>query len=110
MLDDYIWKISSLDCEINNKLGNNFVKVVNWSVEGTYNGVFGKIPGKTKFVCSDDQTDFIPFELLTEEIVLNWVWNSHIDKNVIERHLDTHLHDKVFPKVKTTELPWNNKN
>jgi hypothetical protein len=53
---------------------------------------------------NSESDEFIPYETLTEETVLQWVW-SLVDKAEIENKLKDTLNDKVVGTV-TSGLPW----
>lgn len=53
---------------------------------------------------SSESDEFIPYETLTEETVLQWVW-SLVDKAEIESKLKDTLSDKIVGTV-TSGLPW----
>jgi hypothetical protein len=105
MLSEYIWKIEKLESASDTVVGKDYVVVVHWAVQGTHNGIFAKIPGKTKFDINANQSNFIPYTELTEETILNWVW-THVNKQTIESHLDIKINDLLTPKIKMLPLPW----
>lgn len=51
--------------------------------------------------------EFIPYDLLTEEIVLNWVWvDGGVDKTLVEESINKELNDLINPAVVKNPLPW----
>jgi hypothetical protein len=51
--------------------------------------------------------DIIPYEELTEEIVLNWVWvDGGVDKTLVEESVNNELNNLLNPIVVKNPLPW----
>ena len=53
----------------------------------------------------EGDTPAIPYQNLTEEAVLNWVWDSGVDKDAIEQSLIAQIDAQKNP-VTATGLPW----
>lgn len=53
---------------------------------------------------------FIPFEDLTEEILLSWVWNNGTEKEIVEDEIKAKLLDKINNPLQAKPLPWLNIN
>jgi hypothetical protein len=92
----------------------NAVTAVSWVVTGTNeDGISAEYYGDSSFdISSINNQEFIPYENLTEEIVLNWVkgdidllspyWNSII------HHISSEIQIKIEAIVNVDEnhLPW----
>lgn len=50
---------------------------------------------------------FTPYSDLTEVQVLDWLWNSCINKNQIEQIVTNQLNEKLSPNPEVPPLPWN---
>ena len=51
--------------------------------------------------------EFIPYDLLTEEIVLNWVWvDGGVNKTLVEESVTQELQGLVNPILVKNPLPW----
>lgn len=49
----------------------------------------------------------IPYDQLTEETVLNWVWtDGGIDKILVEESVNKELNDLINPVIVKNPLPW----
>jgi len=68
--------------------------------EGYSEGEYGGVP----LTPDSSSPDFILFENLTEEIVLNWIW-SILDKESIEESLLAKVQEQKTP-TKSQGLPW----
>jgi hypothetical protein len=102
----YTWQITSLRTKTE---GDNLNAVVQtyWKKIGTdENGNSGTFEGATPFSAANVPVgEFIPFEELTEEMVLNWI------KSVVvgdyERHVNARIQDKIdSATIAQPELPW----
>jgi hypothetical protein len=50
--------------------------------------------------------DFIPYDELTQEIVLNWIWNSGVSKEATEANVQQQIDNKINPPIVSPPLPW----
>jgi hypothetical protein len=105
----YTWKINSI--KVRNE-GSNIDAVVQtyWEKTGTdENGNVGKFIGATPFTSVNvPPGEFVPYEQLTQEIVLGWIqsiviadYETHVN-NQIQKQID----EKVNPIVEKAKLPW----
>ena len=119
MANTYTWKIESI--KQSTQTINGFNKVVlncGWSCKGessqTYTDSQGKlVPYATSVYgsCSFPEPivgdpNFIPYENLTETIVLNWIWQSGAYKISTQTAIDNQLNDLINPPVIESKLPW----
>lgn len=104
------WRIIQLEYNVN----DGGVLVVHWRATADQVMVGGGPYTETTYgPCSltydSSSEDFIPFDSLTEEIVLGWVWDENIgnvDKELVEQELEEKLLEKVSPTTETG-LPWS---
>lgn len=52
------------------------------------------------------QQDFLSYDQLNEQHVLQWVWENGVDKNLIEEMLNRQLDEKKLNSVVKHPLPW----
>ena len=90
------WKILQLD----RKTEDGFVTTAHWNVTATDGDFSASAYGSVGF--SGDLTT--PYEDLTEEQVLGWVWEQ-IDKAEIESNLAAQINAQKNP-VSATGVPW----
>jgi hypothetical protein len=50
---------------------------------------------------------YTPYEDLTQEQVLGWIWNSGVDKDVTEAAVQQQIDAQINPTVVTPSLPWS---
>jgi hypothetical protein len=50
---------------------------------------------------------FTPYENLTQEDVLGWIWANGVDKDTTEAAVEQMLQNQINPPVVTPPLPWS---
>lgn len=81
--------------------------VVNASV--SENGTeYGYSTYDTIRIAEPDSENFIPYESLTEDVVIGWIKATLGDSRVlaIEQRLDAAIEDQIAPAIATPPLPW----
>ena len=90
------WKITNLD----RKTADGFVMTAHWTavaVDGDYSAsIYSTV--------SWDGEPSVPYDQLTEETVLGWVWQS-VDKEAAEATLMAQIEEQKAPS-KATGVPW----
>ena len=99
------WKIQLLEYTNNAEKG---VVVAHWRCdaeetvgEDTYTA---SSYGTCGFTPDPASPDYVPYESLTEEIVLGWVYAA-VDKDAVEAGLTAQIEDQKAPKTEAG-LPW----
>jgi hypothetical protein len=92
-----VWTISTLDRETS----NNFVITAHWQATATDGDYTTSIYSTASWA---DGTPVIPYENLTPETVLGWVWES-VDKQATEDALAVNIALQKNP-VTATGTPW----
>ncbi len=109
---DYTWKLDSLKKTDTQSMSNVIIQTF-WKKTGIdENGNEGSFQGATPFdLSSVDPNNFVSYEDLTEEIVLNWIksvvvgdYEEHVNEQ-IQRQID--LKANPIIDVKNNELPWS---
>ncbi len=90
------WKITNLD----RKTADGFVTTAHW----TATAVDGEHTASVYATASWDGEPSVPYDQLTEETVLGWVWQS-VDKEAAEASLAAQIEKQKNP-VTATGLPW----
>lgn len=103
----YTWKVTGLKT-VNDGDTQNFVFQTYWEKTGTDElGNTGVFPGATPFKKDPTQTDFVPFDQLTEEIVIGWI--QAVVVGHYEQHVNARIREQIEAKrvaVSTPEMPW----
>ena len=98
----YTWKVSQLERETS----DGYVFTAHWTVNATetvedktYNaGAYGSIG------LERPEEDLIPFENLTEELVVSWI-QEKLDVDTYETSLQSQLDEQKTPS-KLSGVPW----
>ena len=102
----YTWKVTSMK-GINLPEEPNTIIQTYWTKTGTdEQGNEGVFSGATPFNPADiDPDNFIPYDQLTEEIVLGWI--QAVVVGSYEEHVDGQIQKQIdLLKVKDEPLPW----
>jgi hypothetical protein len=84
----------------------NYVVNVLWTVTGVDGTYTASLGGNTTF-SSNQSSTFIPYDQLTEEIVLGWITADQIAsaQACVQGQIDSMITPPVSPQK--TPLPWN---
>jgi hypothetical protein len=104
----YTWAVTGMKVT-NVGSETNYVVQTYWTKTGTdANGNTGTFTGATPFAPTPNQPGFIPFDQLTEQIVLGWIepmvtgsYEEHVNGVIAKQ-----IADKIDPVIEQP-LPWN---
>lgn len=99
------WVVTALNCLPNAPEGQDYVINVHY----TCNGTDGTYNGSVYSTCSlpvTQGTSFIPYQDLTLDIVLGWIWSNGVDKAATEAAVQTQIDNQINPPIITPTLPW----
>ena len=84
----------------------NYVVNALWRVTGVNGQYTGKIDGNTTFDSSQQQGDVIPYDQLTEAIVIGWIPANELAsaQSTVQGQIDSQITPPVSPQ--DTPLPW----
>jgi hypothetical protein len=98
------WTITAMDCYPQEGGNTDVVFNVHWTcagTDGTYNAsVYSTctVPGPGN--------PFTPYDQLTQQQVLGWIWANGVDQAATEAAVQTQLDNQINPPVVTPKLPW----
>jgi hypothetical protein len=104
----YTWKVNSMKVRDNDNLSNVVVQTY-WEKTGTdEQGHTGTFNGATPFdLATVDSNNFVPFDQLTQEIVLGWI------QSVVVGDYENHVNEQIEKQINNTRepiteaaLPW----
>ena len=105
---NYTWIINAMYV-VQNPEPNYVVNVI-WTLSGTDGQYTASIQGNTELAVNQEQTDYIPYADLTEEIVIGWVQNAlgptgiyNYEQNIVGQ-IDSMINPPVSPEQ--APLPW----
>jgi hypothetical protein len=96
---EYNWKI----LDMNRLTNDGFVVAIYYSVTAIDGGYSASTEGKVGYSQQPNET-YIPYDELTEEIVLGWVQDS-VGKAAVEEKLAFQIEAQKNP-VTATGVPW----
>ena len=76
-----------------------------WRCNGTDGTYSGSVYATVSFA-PPSGSDFTPFDQLTQEQVLNWVWTSGVNKDSAEAAVVQQIEQQKNPPIITPPLPW----
>ena len=103
------WQVVQMDCYPDVDGEKDVVFTVHWTLTGTEtegeNTYTGSVYGSVG-VTLDAESPFTPYDQLTEQQVLGWVWESGVDKDASEANVAQQIANQINPPVVTPPLPW----
>lgn len=105
------WRVGTLECYPTYDQNKDVVFTVHWDCVGsetvnniTYNG---RVYGATG-VTFHSGSEFTPYDQLTQDQVLGWVWDSMgtDQKNNYEISVQTQINNQINPPIVILPLPW----
>lgn len=102
----YTWTIQNMAAQKQLDGYTDVVIEVAWvcvGTDGTYSFPF---PGLTRVTFTDGSV-FTPYDELTEEQVLGWIWSSGVDQTSVQTEIDIQLELQINPPTVVLPLPWS---
>jgi len=99
------WNISVLNCIPQTAEGADYVVTAHWQC----NGVDGDYNGSVYSTCSFpvlQGENFTPYNQLTKDQVLGWVWANGVDKDATEAAVQQQIQNQINPPIVSPPLPW----
>ena len=101
---NFKWNVNPMDCVIDEDGLTNVVQTVHWRLTGTdENEVSSDIYGAQSFP-KPEAEGYIPFEQLTEEIVVGWL-ESVLDVPAMEKQIEAAIYLINNPVMVQLSLP-----
>jgi hypothetical protein len=105
-----VWSITKLVCFPEYESESNVVANIEWKAVATQTEsgtVFtAEETGTTGSGFAPNITDFTPYNQLTQQQVLDWVWANGVSQTVVELNLQNKINAQINPPVVTPPLPW----
>lgn len=102
---DIVWTIDWMRCIPQVDGVTNYVIECGWRCTGQQDGFSASNYGSSSFSASPSEA-VTPYEDLTEEQVLGWVWASGVDKDATEASIAGQVQALINPPVVQPPLPW----
>lgn len=104
------WKIADLKSKPDTKVVVNVTAIVSFELDGYRD----RAVRGAKFEGDPTSPSFIPFEKLTEEVVINWVKEklgadgiANMEKNA-QKSIEQQINSKNHPEF-ISKIPWKNR-
>jgi hypothetical protein len=94
------WTIATLE----RNLGDGGVFVAHWRVSSTEGDYSASAYGTCSFSYDPTDPSFVPYDSLTEEVVLGWVWGE-VDQAATEAALAADIEAQQHPTT-ADGVPW----
>jgi len=100
------WTISQLDCLPQSAEGPDFVVTAHWQCVGVDGAYTSSVYSTCSFPMTQG-TNFVPYNELTQDQVLNWCWENGVDQAATEAAVQQQIDNQVNPPIITPPLPWS---
>lgn len=103
------WTISKLDCYPNVDGEKDVVFCVHYRLDGEQvsgGEVFTDSVYGTASLTLDPTQPYTPYDQLTQQQVLDWIWANGVNKDAAEAAVASQIADQINPKVVSLPLPW----
>ncbi len=98
------WIIEKLETQLVNGTLTNVVLKAFWRCSSTQDNFLGTVWGITNF--PPPAGVFTPYNELTQEQVLNWVWTNGVNKKLVESDIQSQIDVQKNPPVVVLPNPW----
>ena len=99
------WTVTAMNCYPTVGSETDVVFTVHWTCSGT-DGTYTSSVYSTCSVPMPTGT-FTPYDQLTQEQVLGWIWDNGVDKDATEAAVQAQIEAQINPPVVTPPLPWS---
>ena len=103
------WDVTAMDCYPHDQGNADVVFNVHWTCSGTQTANGQTYNGSVYSTCQVpySSTSFTPYDQLTEQQVLGWIWANGVDKTATEAAVQQQINNEINPPVVTPPLPWS---
>lgn len=104
MATTFTWSVTAMNCYPVEQGNADVVFNVHWTCAGTQDTYSASVYSTCQVPYAGGQ--FTPYEDLTQEEVLGWIWANGVDKDVTEEAVENMIQGQINPAVVTPPLPW----
>jgi hypothetical protein len=103
------WTITAMDAYPQAQGQTDVVFNVHWTCSGTQTEDDKTYSASVYSTCSVEFAGgtYTPYEDLTQEQVLEWIWSSGVDQDVTEAAVQQQIDAQINPTVVSPPLPWS---
>lgn len=106
MANTYTWTVENMASQKDLDTFNDVVVEVAWFCAGTDGTYHSTVPGLTRLTFVPGESAFIPYDQLTQEQVLNWIWSQGVSQVDVEATVDQLIEEQINPPIVFLPLPW----
>jgi hypothetical protein len=103
------WQISAMDCKVSEGNLSDVVYLVHWRCSATETDGDKTYSASVYSTCSvpgPNPASFVPYNQLTQDEVLGWIWANGVDKAATEAAVQQQIYLQKNPVVVSPPLPW----
>jgi hypothetical protein len=103
------WTVTSMDCYVQQDNLSDVVYCVHYQCTDTQTIDGKEYSGRVYSTCSlpAPEGSFTPYDQLTQQQVLDWIWANGVDKDATEAAVEQQIQSQAHPTVISPALPWN---
>jgi hypothetical protein len=98
------WNVSQLDCKPKEGEYTDVVLTVYWECNGTEGNYLGRVYSTCSLPAPEGA--FTPYQDLTLDQVLGWIWSNGVDKAATEANVQNQIDQQINPPIVSPSLPW----
>jgi hypothetical protein len=99
------WQIDAMQCKVQEGDLSDVVIQVHWRCNGEQDGYSASVYS-TCSVPGPNPASFVPYDQLTQEEVLNWIWANGVDRAATEAAVQAQLALQKHPVTVSLPPPW----
>jgi hypothetical protein len=103
------WQVTRMDCYPQADGETDVVFTVHWTCSGQQVSAGNTYTGSVYSTCAVPAPtggSFTPYNQLTEQQVLGWIWANGVDQAATEAAVQQKIENQINPPVVTPPLPW----
>ena len=100
-----VWIVEWCETTPDNADPAKAVLQVDWRCSGTEDNFSGTVYS-TCTLPAADPASFVPYNQLTQDQVLGWIWANGVDKAATEAAVEQQIQAQAHPTVISPALPW----
>lgn len=98
------WTVEQLEVKPSEDGHTNVVVTAHWRCTGVDGDFLATVYSSTAM--GPIQEEFTPFDQLTQEQVLSWIYGQGVDKEATEAAVQQQIDNQANPPVVKPPLPW----
>jgi hypothetical protein len=99
------WNVSELNCLPDAEGKQDYVVTAHWQCNGVDGDYSGSVYSTCSFAVVQGEA-FTPYNQLTQDQVLGWVWANGVDKAATEAAVEQQIANQINPPIVSPPLPW----